>query len=73
MMWRMVVRRADIRGHERVIVRVFDDDLKAIRYGMWHRFLAKFWGETVHVKGPQLVINSSRDEPVAGGGAELSG
>jgi hypothetical protein len=54
--WQVTVRRGDIWGHERVIVREFDSDLKAIRYGMWQRFLAKLWGETVHVKGPQLVI-----------------
>jgi hypothetical protein len=39
-----------------VIVREFDDDLKAHRFVLWQRFLAKFWGEFIHIKGPQLVV-----------------
>jgi hypothetical protein len=39
-----------------VIVRDFDDDIKAIKYGMRQRFLARLCGDFVHVRGPGLVI-----------------
>lgn len=60
MIWRVVVRRAAKGAQfERVYVREFDDDLKAIRYGMWQGLLARFWGEFVHVQGPELIVQAA--------------
>jgi hypothetical protein len=61
MIWRITVRRAAPgEQFERVIVREFDDDVKAHWFALWQRFLAKFWGETIHVRGPQLVVTPQR-------------